>query len=55
MQKKKENVWRKHGCVRGYLRRGGKTEKKKTNDDKSRLYMSFCECVKYSLVSVEEK
>lgn len=29
--------------------------KEKTNDDKSRLFMGFCECVKYSLVSVEEK
>lgn len=29
--------------------------KEKTNDDKSRLFMGFCECAKYSLVSVEEK
>lgn len=54
MQKKKENVWRKHGCVRGYLRRGGKIEKKKLMMIKAG-YLSFCECVKYSLVSVEEK
>lgn len=33
----------------------GRRKRKTTNDDKSRLFMGFCECAKYSLVSVEEK
>lgn len=50
-EKKKENVW----MYERLSEERREDEKIKNNDNKSRLFMSFCECVKCSVVSVQEK